>query len=124
MSEPKDDEKTRSSKNKAKVYRMKRMPLNVDIDEAGEFRCVPGSSACEDKEGARAILDVFRKMPEDRSGVWVPRLDPEETFKRCPIIKKDPELSKEFDELYAAHGKSKRGMRQTDQQQEGGEKGK
>jgi hypothetical protein len=103
---------------------MKGMPLNVDIDEAGEFRCVPDSSACEDKEGARTILDIFRKMPEDRRAVWVSRLDHEETFKRCPVIKKDPVLSKEFDECYVAYGKSKRRTNQTDQQQDGGEKGK
>jgi hypothetical protein len=103
---------------------MKGMPLNVDIDETGEFRCVPDSSACEDKEGAKTVLDVFKNMPHDRGEVWVPRLDLEETFRRCPVIKEDPELSKEFDELCAAHGKSKRGMKQTDQRQEGGEKGK
>ena len=124
MSESRDEKESESSKNKRKVYRMKGMPLNVDIDETGEFRCVPDPSACEGKEGAKTILDVFRKMPQDRREVWVSRLDHEETFKRCPVIKKDPELSREFDELYAAYGKSKRGTKQTDQQQEGSEKGK
>jgi hypothetical protein len=63
-------------------------------------------------------------MPEDRRAVWVPRLDLEETLKRCPIIKKDPVLSKEFDELWAAYGKRKQRTNQTDQRQDGGEKDK
>jgi hypothetical protein len=57
-------------------------------------------------------------MPENRRAVWVPRLDHDETIKRCPLIKNNPELSKALDELLAAHDKSRS---KTNQEKDGGE---
>lgn len=116
MSESKNEKKP-SAKGKDVVFRMKEVPLDVAIDETGEFRCVPDPSACQDKEGARNMFVAFKNMPSDRRAAWVPRLDQEETFKRCPTIKQDVGLSKEFDELCAANDRNKPNRKQTGQHQ-------
>jgi len=52
-------------------------------------------------------------MPEDRRAVWASRLDTEQAEKTCPIIRKETDLCKEFDELYIAYNKPK--PKKTDQ---------
>lgn len=114
MSEPAKDSKTKES-----VYRMKGIPINAYLDETGEFRWVP--TACSDEESVRMTLGVLKEMPDDRRDVWATRLDREDTIARCPVIKNEPELSKEFDEFCVAYDKNRRKPKQTAQQQEGGE---
>ena len=113
-------ESAKDSKTKDTVYRVKGVPVNVYIDEAGEFRWVP--AACADEESMRATLDVLKKMPDDRRDVWGTRLDPEDTITRCPVIKDKPELSQDFDKFCAAYDKNKRKPKQTASQEGGGEK--
>lgn len=66
-------------------------------------------------------MEVLNKMPGDRRDVWAPRLDREDTIARCPVIKNEPELSKEFNEFCAAHEKNRRKPNQIAQPRGGGE---
>lgn len=97
---------------------MKGVPINVYLNETGEFLWVPTSNTCCDEDSAKRTLTVLKKMPADRRAVWVPRLDREETMARCPVIQNKPELSKGFEEFLAAHD----GKRlKTKQENDGGE---
>ena len=105
-------------KPQERVYEMKGVPINVYLNETGEFLWVPTSNACCDEDSAKRTLTVLKKMPADRRAVWVPRLDREETMARCPVIQNKPELSKGFEEFLAAHD----GKRlKTKQENDGGE---
>lgn len=105
-------------KPQEKVYEMKGFPINVYLNETGEFLWVPTPSACSDEDSAKKTLTVLKKIPADRIAVWLPRLDREETMARCPIIQDNPELSKGFGEFLAAH--DQRRLR-TSQENDGGE---
>ena len=97
------EEKTRQEP----VYTVKGIPINAYLIETGEFRWTPTSQACGDKENARKILQVLKKMPEDRRKVWASRLDTEQAKMACPIIRKETDLCEEFDQFCAAYNKSK-----------------
>ena len=97
-----------SESEKAKqepVYRVKGIPANVYLIENGEFRWIPASSACGDKEKAKEILQVLGKMPEDRRVIWVSRLDQDQAKMTCPVFQKEADLCKEFDEFCTAYSK-------------------
>ena len=98
------------SKEKTKqehVYEVKGFPVHAYLIETGEFRWIPTSQNCGDKHHAKKILEVLKKMPEDRRAVWTSRLDTEQTETTCPIIRKETDLCREFDELCAAYNKPK-----------------
>jgi len=99
------------------VYEVKGIPVHAYLLETGEFRWIPTFQACGDKENAKKILEVLRKMPEDRRAVWASRLDTEQAQITCPIIRKEADLCKEFDELCAAYSKPK--LKSTDQKNGG-----
>jgi len=96
-----------TEKRSEHVYTMKGIPVNVYLSETGEFRWIPASPACEDKEKAKEILEVLKKMPEDRRAVWASRLDTAQIETTCPIIRKEADLCNEFDEFCAAYNKPK-----------------
>jgi predicted class III extradiol MEMO1 family dioxygenase len=89
------------------TFEIKGIPVHAYLIETGEFRWVPTAQTCGDKENAKKILEVLKKMPEDRRAVWASRLDTEHTKTKCPIIRTEPDLCKEFDELCAAYNKPK-----------------
>lgn len=89
------------------VYNVKGIPINAYLIETGEFRWVPTVQICRDEESAKRILEVLKKMPEDRRAVWASRLDIEQTKMKCPIIPKEADLCKEFDEFCATYNRSK-----------------
>jgi hypothetical protein len=109
------EEKTKDQQ----TYYMKGIPIHAYLSENGEFRWVPTS--CDDEEKARMTLGVLKKMPDDRRDVWGSRLDREDTIARCPVIKNEPELSKEFDEFFAAYDKNRRKPKQIAEPRDGGE---
>lgn len=88
-------------------YHIKGIPLHAYLTETGDFKWIPTSQACVDKENAKTILDVLRKMPEDRRQVWASRLDVNEVRATCPIIKNQPDLCEQFDNLCNAYNPSK-----------------
>jgi len=88
------------------AYKMKGIPINAYLIETGEFRWIPTAQACGDKENTKRILEVLKKMPEDRRAVWGSRLDIEQTKMKCPIIRKEPDLCKEFDQFCAAYDRT------------------
>lgn len=97
-----------SSEEKTKqepVYTMDGIPINAYLIETGEFRWIPTAQACGDKEKTKRILEVLKKMPDDRRAVWASRLDIEQTKIRCPIIPKETDLCNEFDEFCAAYNR-------------------
>jgi len=100
-------ENSKEKKKREPVYDVKGIPIHAYLIETGEFRWIPTSEACGNRENANKILKVLRKMPEDRRSVWVSRLDAEQTKKMCPVIHEEADLCKEFDELYAAYSKPK-----------------
>jgi hypothetical protein len=122
LNESKKPKESEGSETMESFYRIKGIPINVYLDETGEFRWVPTS--CTDEKTVKKALEVLRKMPDDRRDVWGARLDREDTMARCPIIKNEPELSKEFNEFCAAHEKNRRNPKRINQQQEGGENNK
>jgi hypothetical protein len=85
---------------KESAYRVEGISIQAYLDEAGEFRWIPASQACSDKDNAKKILEVLRKMPEDRCAVWVKRFDTDQAKATCPIIHNEPDLCKEFDEFF------------------------
>ena len=89
------------------VYTVKGVPIKVYLSETGDFRWIPTSPACGDKEHAKEFLEVLQKMPTDRRAVWATRLDAEQAKIACPIINEDPDLCKTFDQLCAAYNKPK-----------------
>lgn len=90
-----------------RTYELKGIPINAYLIETGEFRWTPTSQACSDKENAKKILEVLKKMPEDRRAVWASRLDKEQAKITCPIIRKEADLCKEFDEFCDAYKRPK-----------------
>jgi hypothetical protein len=98
---------------------MKGIPVNAYLIETGEFRWIPASTACANKEKAKEILEVLQKIPEDRRAVWASRLDKEQAEMTCPIIRKEADLCKEFDEFCNAYNKPK--PKVDDQKDKGGE---
>jgi hypothetical protein len=98
------------SERKAKperTYEIRGIPIHAYLTETGEFRWIPTSQACDDKEKAHEILRVLRKMPEDRRAVWASRLDKDEIRTKCPVIPKEADLCKEFDDLCSSYSKPK-----------------
>ena len=89
------------------VYNVKGIPIHAYLIETGEFRWIPTVQACCDKENAKKILEVLKKMPEDRRAVWASRLDTEQAKTKCPIFREEADLCKEFDEFCAAYNRSK-----------------
>lgn len=104
-------------KKQEPVYTVKGIPIHAYLIETGEFRWTPTSKACGDKQNAKRILEVLKKMPEDRRAVWASRLDTEQTKTRCPIIRKEADLCKEFDEFCAAYNRTK--LKKTDKRKGG-----
>ena len=88
-------------------YSMKGIPINAYLSENGEFKWIPNTTACNNKENTKNILEVLKKMPEDRRAVWAARLDKEQTLTTCPIIQNESDLRKEFDEISTAYNKPK-----------------
>jgi len=107
------EEKTRQER----VYEVKGIPIHVYLIETGEFRWIPTFQACGDKENAKKILEVLKKMPEDRRAVWASRLDTEQAKMTCPVIRKEADLCKEFDEFCAAYNRPK--LKETDKRKGG-----
>lgn len=95
------EEKTK----KEQVYTVKGIPVSVYLSETGDFRWIPASLACDDKEKAKEFLEVLKKMPEDRRAVWASRLDTEQAKTTCPVIRNESDLCKEFDQFCAAYNK-------------------
>jgi chromatin segregation and condensation protein Rec8/ScpA/Scc1 (kleisin family) len=97
---------------------MKGIPIYVYLNETGEFRWIPTSEACDDKEKAKEILKILRKMPEDRRAVWASKLDQDEAKTKCPVIPKEADLCKEFDDLCSSYNRPKP---EKSKEKEGGE---
>lgn len=89
------------------VYKVKGIPIHAYLIETGEFRWIPTFQACGDRENAKKTLEVLKKMPEDRRAVWASRLDKKQAKMTCPVIRKEADLCKEFDEFCAAYSRSK-----------------
>jgi len=96
---------------------VKGIPVQAYLIENGEFRWIPAFQACGDREKAEEMLGVLKKMPEDRRRVWASRLDTEQTKTRCPVIRKEADLCKKFDEFCAAYSKPK--LKRTDKRKGG-----
>jgi len=94
-----------SEKPKQPVYVMKGIPVHAYLTETGEFRWIPAFEACGDREKARRIVEVLKKIPSDRRAVWAQRLDLEEAKITCPVIRDEVGLCKEFDDLCTAYRK-------------------
>ena len=91
MSNPQEKKKTELP------YKIRGIPVHAYVTESGEFRWIPAAQACSDKDNAERILEVLKKMPNDRRTVWASRLDMEQTKKSCPVIR--DELCGDFDEF-------------------------
>ena len=109
------EEKTRQER----VYEVKGIPIHVYLIETGEFRWIPTFQACGDKENAKKILEVLKKMPEDRRAVWASRLDTEQAKTTCPVIRNETDLCEEFDQFCAAYNKPN--LKRPDTKAPGGE---
>jgi hypothetical protein len=112
-----EDEKTRQETR----YRMKGAPVEVYLASNGEFRWAPAPEACCNKDRTREFLDVLKEMPTDKATVWGTRLDFSETIRRCPLLQKDTELLKDFDDFVTAIGVNAT-KHKTAKQEQGGEK--
>jgi hypothetical protein len=97
----KAEEKTKDQQ----AYYMKGIPIHAYLSENGEFRWVPATVACSSKENTKDILEVLKKMPEDRRIVWTSRLDRDQTKTSCPILRDNTDICQEFDEFCAAYDK-------------------
>jgi hypothetical protein len=95
------EEKTKNEQ----AYFMKGIPIHAYLSENGEFRWVPAAIACSSKENTKDILEVLKKMPEDRRTVWASRLDRDQTKTSCPILRDNTDICQEFDEFCAAYDK-------------------
>jgi len=93
-------------KPKEPVYVMRGIPVHAYLNETGEFRWIPAFEACCDSAKAQRIVEVLRKMPADRRAVWAQRLDLEEAKVACPVISREADLCKQFDDLCTAYTKS------------------
>jgi len=94
-----------SKKPKEPIYVPKGIPVHAYLTDTGEFRWIPAFEACGDRETAKRIVEVLKKIPADRRAVWAQRLDLEEAKTTCPIIRKEADLCKDFDDLCAAYSK-------------------
>ena len=103
------------------AYYMKGIPIHAYLSENGEFRWIPAPVACDSKENTKDILEVLKKMPEDRRAVWGSRLDKDQAKIGCPIIRDDTDICQEFDEFCAACDKNGPKPKQIAQQHDGGE---
>lgn len=97
------EEKTK----REEVYEVKGIPVHAYLIETGEFRWIPTFQACGNKENAERVLEVLKKMPEDRRAVWASRLDKDQAKMTCPVISKEADLCEKFDEFCAAYSRSK-----------------
>lgn len=105
MTEPEEDNKPakETSKKPRDTYELKGLPILAYLVETGDFKWIPTCDACATKENSEKILEVLRKMPEDRRKVWAQRLDLEQAKITCPVIRRESDLCEEFDELCAAY---------------------
>ena len=97
------EEKTKPER----AYEVKGIPVHAYLIENGEFQWIPTFQACGNKENAERVLEVLKKMPEDRRAVWASRLDNEQTKMTCPVIREEADLCKQFDEFCATYSRSK-----------------
>ena len=114
MSEAKDKQKDNSD------YIIKGFSAKTYLSQTGDFRWTPTAPTCNNIEKAEEFLEVLQKMPTDRRNVWTARLDTQQTLKTCPIIRKNPKLHKNFDQLTAAYNDQNP---KNSNKQSGGEKG-
>jgi len=113
MSEPQEkaelEEKKKADGENEKIteqiYEMKGIAGHFYLTENGEFKWIPSSTACGCKENTKRILEVLKKMPDDRRAVWAQRLDLEEAKIACPMIRNEVDLCAEFDDLCTAYRK-------------------
>jgi len=110
-----------NEKPKDQVYVMKGIPVHAYLTETGEFRWIPAFEACGDREKAKRIVEVLKKIPADRRAVWAQRLDLDEAKVTCPVIRKEVDLCKEFDELCAAYSKPLTNKKSDENVKEGGD---
>jgi len=108
-----------SKKPTERVYELKGIPGHFYLTETGEFKWIPAFEACSDREKAKRILEVLREMPADRRAVWAQRLDFEEAKITCPLIRKEVDLSKGFDDLFTTYAKPV--VTRPDEKRKGGE---
>jgi len=94
-----------SEKPKEQVYVPKGIPVHAYLTDTGEFRWIPVFEACCDREKAKEIVEVLKKIPADRRAVWAQRLDLDEAKITCPVISKEVDLCKDFDDLCAAYSR-------------------
>jgi len=100
MSDPEKKEE------KQPIYKMNGVSGYVYIPDNAEFSWIPSPQTCGSKESVQEFFRSFKKMPEDKGAVWKSRLDVEETRATCPIIFQEPELSTQFEELFAHRKKT------------------
>jgi len=92
-----------NEKPKEHVYMMRGIPVHAYLTDTGEFRWIPAFEACGDKEKAKRIVEVLKKIPADRRTVWAQRLDLEEAKITCPVIRNEVDLCKDLDDLCTAY---------------------
>jgi len=80
-------------------YKTKDVSIEVSIRKSGEFLCAPAPEECSDETAARELIDLFNTMPKDKGGVWLRRLDLQETIKRCPLLRQKADLQTAFNDL-------------------------
>jgi len=68
------------------------IPIHAYLIETGEFRWTSTIRACGDRENAKRILRVLKKMPEDRRAAWASRLDTEQAKMTSPVIRREADL--------------------------------
>jgi len=102
------------------VYEMKGIAGHFYLTENGEFKWIPAAKVCVNKGSAKRFLEILKKIPADRRAVWAQRLDVDEAKITCPIIRKEVDLCKEFDEFCAAYTKPQEN-KPREKQKEGGE---
>jgi hypothetical protein len=92
-------------KEKTETEHYTRPELNAEVSMGldGNFSAVLSGPSCYDPEKIREALQILRDMPADRRAVWLKRLDLRGTMDRCPLIKDDPKVSKEFEDLVSAY---------------------
>jgi len=86
-----------------KPYKKPEFSAEVNVDSSGEFAWRLQKLSCMTREAALETITALKQMPADRRAVWVKRLDVEESVKGCPILRKDEEVAKAFDELVSAY---------------------
>ena len=97
------EEKTKPER----AYEVKGIPVHAYLIENGEFQWIPTFQACGNKDNAQRVLEVLKKMTENRRAVWASRLDKEQAKMTCPVIRKDADLCKQFDDFCTTNSRSK-----------------